>query len=294
MEVWRNLTSSTRHAIRFAEESEADGFDGIGVTDSQNLAGDCWVALTAMSSVTTTLKLGTGVTNPVTRHPATTAAAAHALNILSPAPDGSSRVVLGIGRGASALAHVEVAASGPRVIGTAAIHADRVLLAIGADLNRLEWGMQVARDARKDAGLDPMDIAFGAYVQVVPHDDVDKAMFMSEGSLTTFARFSVMHGTVTGPVSDLQREVLAKVHNTYNMNQHTKSGSDQGRVLTPEFIDTYAAVGTVDRVVDKLRQISELGIDKIIVSGPSSGSDRTEAAESHRLMVEQVLPQIKG
>gem|GEM_PF-3906157 len=40
MVLWRNLTSSTRHAIRFASESEADGYTGIGVTDSQNLAGD--------------------------------------------------------------------------------------------------------------------------------------------------------------------------------------------------------------------------------------------------------------
>jgi 5,10-methylenetetrahydromethanopterin reductase len=361
MEFWRNVTSSPRHAIRFATEAEANGWDGIGVVDSQNLAGDCWVALTAMAGATTTLKLGTGVTNPVTRHPATTASAAHALNMLSPAPDGSGRVALGIGRGDSALAHlgrapasvktlerylaalrgylsgdglefseldfhesmapdvstlglsdtpgrsqlswrrdgdpivpVEVASSGPRVIAAAAVGADRVLFAIGADLTRLRWGIDVARQARADAGMDPESLRFGAYVNVVPHPDAEVAVEMSRGSLTTFARFSVMHGTVQGPVSDHQREVMEQLHGAYNMKQHTMSGSEQTRILTPQFIDDYAAVGTVDRCVEKLRDIEALGIDKVIVAGPSSGSDRQSATESHRLMTEQVIPTVKA
>lgn len=361
MEFWRNVTSSPRHAVRFATEAEANGWDGIGVVDSQNLAGDCWVALTAMAGATTTLKLGTGVTNPVTRHPATTASAAHALSVLSPAPDGTGRISLGIGRGDSALAHlgrapasvsvlrrylnalrsylagdglefsdldfhetvapdvstlgladtpsrsrmvwrrdddpivsVEVASSGPRVIAAAATGADRVLLAIGADLGRLKWGIEQARQARRDAGADPDAVKFGAYVNVVPHDDVEQAMAMVVGGLTTFARFSVMHGVIQGPVSDHQRDVMEKLHANYNMKQHTRLDSDQARILTPEFIDDYAVVGTPDRCVDKLRQIAALGIDKVIVAGPSAGSDREHAAASHRLMTEQVIPNTKA
>lgn len=361
MELWRNITSSTRHAIRFATETEAAGFDGIGVTDSQNLAGDCWVALTAMAGVTKTLKLATGVTNPVTRHPAVTASAAHALNILSPAPDGTGRVTIGIGRGDSALAHlgrapasvkvlerylmalrgylsgdgvefdeldfhesiapdvsglgladtvdrsrlvwrrdtdptvpVEVTASGPRVIAAAARSADRVLLVLGADLDRLQWGIDVARQARIDADQDPDDLRVGAYIQVVPHPDKAVARTMAEGSLTTLARFSVMHGKVNGPVSDEQRQVFEQIYASYNMKQHTRTGSDQAGVLTPEFIDSYSAAGPVDLCVRKLRQIAELGIDKVVVSGPSTGADRQAAAESQRLMTESVIPELKA
>lgn len=361
MELWRNITSSTRHAVRFATETEEAGFDGIGVTDSQNLAGDCWVALTAMAHATTTLKLATGVTNPVTRHPAVTASAAQAVSILAPAPDGGGRVTVGIGRGDSALAHlgrapasvdvlerylialrgylsgdgvefddldfhesvapdvatlgladtpprselrwrrdsdpvvpVEVAASGPLVIAASARSADRVLLAVGADRARIEWGIEIARQARIDAGLDPDGVSFGAYVQVVPHHEPVEARAMAEGGLTTFARFCVMHGRVTGPVSDEQRAVFEQIHASYNMNQHTRTGSDQTGVLTPAFIDDFAAVGTPDRVVDKLREIAGLGIEKVIVSGPSSGSDRERAAESHRLMTDVVIPALKG
>lgn len=361
MELWRNITSSTRHAVRFAAETEAAGYDGIGVTDSQNLAGDCWVALTAMAGVTSTLKLATGVTNPVTRHPAVTASAAHALSILSPAPDGSGRVTVGIGRGDSALAHlgrapasvkvlerylialrgylqgsgvefddldfhesvapdvatlgltdtpsnsrllwrrdtdpivpVEVTASGPRVIAAAARSSDRVLLVIGADLRRLEWGIETAKQARVDAGLDPDSLSIGAYIQVVPHPDVDAARTMAEGSLTTLARFSVMHGKVNGPVTPEQSAVFERLYANYNMKQHTRSGSEQAGVLTPQFIDDYAAVGPVDACVDKLRQIAELGIDKVVVSGPSTGSDREQAAMSKQLMADEVIPELKA
>ena len=76
MKLWTLVTSSPRSAARRAEEAERAGWHGLGVTDSQNLAGDAWVALTAMARVTDRLELGTSVTNPVTRHPAVTAAAA--------------------------------------------------------------------------------------------------------------------------------------------------------------------------------------------------------------------------
>ena len=47
------------------------------------------------------MRIGTGVTNPVTRHPAVTAAAIAALHVES-----GGRAILGIGRGDSALAHI--------------------------------------------------------------------------------------------------------------------------------------------------------------------------------------------
>ena len=49
---------------------------------------------------------------------------------------------------------VEVAATGPRVISAAARHADRVLLALGADPDRVRWGIETARESRRRAELD--------------------------------------------------------------------------------------------------------------------------------------------
>ena len=71
------------------------------VVDSQNLSGDPYVALTIAAGVTERLKLGTGVTNTSTRHPAATAAGIASVHVAS-----GGRAALGIGRGDSALAHL--------------------------------------------------------------------------------------------------------------------------------------------------------------------------------------------
>jgi 5,10-methylenetetrahydromethanopterin reductase len=104
MEVWTNGLSHPAVAPKAAARAEAQGFDGMLVVDSQNLAGDPYVGLALAVRETTHLMLGTGVTNPATRHPAATAAAIASVHVAS-----GGRAVLGIGRGDSALAHVGLA-----------------------------------------------------------------------------------------------------------------------------------------------------------------------------------------
>ena len=101
VELWTSGISLPRYAAKHAVRVEAAGYDGLLLVDSQNLAGDTYVALTACALATSTLKLATGVTNPFTRHPAATAAA-----IASVDAESGGRTVLGIGRGDSALAHL--------------------------------------------------------------------------------------------------------------------------------------------------------------------------------------------
>ena len=74
--------------------------------------------------------------------------------------------------GGRAKVPVEVAASGPKVIAMSALHAERVMFTLGADVERLAWGIALAKKTRKDAGLDPDAIAFGAYVNLGCHSDV--------------------------------------------------------------------------------------------------------------------------
>jgi 5,10-methylenetetrahydromethanopterin reductase len=100
-EVWTVGAGLPGMAAKQAERAEAAGYDGLVLVDSQNLAGDPYVALTVAAHATDRLKLGTGVTNPVTRHPAVTAAA-----IASVQGESGGRALLGIGRGDSALAHL--------------------------------------------------------------------------------------------------------------------------------------------------------------------------------------------
>ena len=101
MSLWTLGVASPRGVQRVAAHAEAAGWDGLYVVDSQNLSGDCYVALAMAAVVTTKLGLGTGVTNSITR-----TAAATATGIASVQRISNGRAVLGIGRGDSALAHL--------------------------------------------------------------------------------------------------------------------------------------------------------------------------------------------
>jgi 5,10-methylenetetrahydromethanopterin reductase len=77
---------------------EGDGWDGVLFTDTQNLSMDVFASLYLAASATTRLKVGTAVTNLVSRHPAVVASAFATLHHVS-----KGRAHLGVGRGDTAL-----------------------------------------------------------------------------------------------------------------------------------------------------------------------------------------------
>jgi 5,10-methylenetetrahydromethanopterin reductase len=194
----------------------------------------------------------------------------------------------------SAKVPVEVAASGPRVIAISALHAERVMFTLGADTERLGWGIALAKKARHDAGLDPDDIAFGAYVNLGCHTDIAAARGLVRGGLTTFARFSVMHGKANGPVSAQDRAQLETLVTNYDMKAHTRGDSRQAGTLADDFVDRFAIVGSPDRCIERLRALAALGLDKVAISGGMRGASAEDAAVSKRLVAEQVLPGMRG
>jgi len=359
MEIWAGGVPAPRGILHVARDLEGRGWDGLNVVDSQNLAADPFVALAMAATVTTTLKLGTGVSNSVTRTAAVLASAVSSVQSVS-----RGRAVLGIGRGDSALAHlgrapaglrqferylrhlqtylgggevafdelvdipaqvaapvstlelahtpkssrvewlataakrgakvpVEVAATGPKVIGIAALNADRVMFALGASTARIEWGMTVAREARRAAGLKVDSIDFGAYVPSACHRDPVVARNLVRGSLTVAARFAVMHGKTSGPLSEESRTVMESLRQSYDMHKHTHGDSAQAAVLTDEFIDDYAAAGTPERVIEKLSALKPLGLSKVVLSGSWRSAADASGPESKRLAEDEVLPALR-
>ena len=182
---------------------------------------------------------------------------------------------------------VEVSSTGPKVIEAAARQADRVMLAVGADPKRIAWGVETAK------AMNP-DVRIGAFVNCVADDDVDVARDLIRGGMSTFTRFSTMHGTPTGPVDDVERETMAKLIETYDMTHHTQAGSRQAEALSPEFIDRFGIVGSPEACADKLNDLVAMGLDKLIIVGPSLGSDRDKALAAMARFPAEVLPLVKG
>ena len=101
MQIGVILAPQLGRAAQIARLAEGLGFATILFPDSQNLAPEVWGQLMLAASGTSTIQLGTGVTNPVTRDPAVTASAALALQVES-----GGRAIVGIGRGDSAVQRI--------------------------------------------------------------------------------------------------------------------------------------------------------------------------------------------
>ncbi len=340
--------SKSLDAADLAVRAEEVGYDGIVYYDSQNIAGDCYIALALAAQATSTIKLGTGVTNSFTRDAAVTASA-----IATVQSQSGGRAYLGIGRGDSALAHlgkapdgvpafekylerlqrylkgegvpferggdvdsleladrpsssritwlpgdlakvpVDVAATGPRVIVAAARHAESVSFSVGADAERIRWGIEAARTARKEVGLPP-EIAFGAYVTVAVHDDPEEARRIGQGDLSLYARFSVMYGSVVGPASEGQRKVFHGIHGLYDINQHAGAGSPQTRAITAEFADNFGIFGPPSYCAERLAELIKLGINRFIIVGSRLDPSDPDSARAAERLVEEVAPLLRS
>jgi len=189
---------------------------------------------------------------------------------------------------------VEVAASGPKVIAMAALHGDRVMFTVGADVERLQWGIELARKTRKDAGLDPATLKFGAFINLGCHTDMEAARSLVRGGLTTYARFSVMHGKANGPVTEKDRGLLESLRTNYDMKQHTRGDSRQAGILTDDFIDRFAIVGPPNRCIERLKSLAKLGLDKVAISGGMRGAPEEHIPLGKELVVKEVIPGMKA
>ena len=84
---------TTRELVELGELSEALGYRYFWYTDVR-FARECYLGLAAVAARTKRIHLGTGVTDPYSRHPAITAAAIATLDEMS-----EGRAVLGLGTG---------------------------------------------------------------------------------------------------------------------------------------------------------------------------------------------------
>ena len=89
---------SATEVAGFVRRTEEAGFDIAWLPDSQFLWRDVWATLATCATATSSIRLGTCVTNFETRHPSVTAAAVGTLDEVAP-----GRIILGVGTGDSSI-----------------------------------------------------------------------------------------------------------------------------------------------------------------------------------------------
>ena len=326
MEVWLHGFAIAGRVVELAQRAQAWGFTGLQLADSQNLTADIWVELALAGANTSTLRLGPGVTNPVTRHLAVTASAAATLHA-----ETGGRAMLGFARGDSALSQigrrpqgaseferslellqgllrgeevqldstassikwlaavplekvpVHVAASGPRVIAAAARHAEGVDLTVGAELERLRWGVGLARRSG------PAGLSVGAYVNVAVDRDRERARALVRGSAATFARFSAQAAPAAGS-SDVTAEGVRTAASGYDAKRHGEAAAGFAQALDDRFIDAFAVAGKPDHVAGRLAEISALGVQRLVVVPCSLDTEPEAMLRSNESFARHVLP----
>ena len=207
-----------RDTAACAAEVEAAGFDFMWMPDTPLLAGrwrDVYMHLGAAAERTGRMRLGPGVTNPLTRHPLATASA---IATLDEASGGRAELVAGtgyssayiIGRKAATLAgmraaaalwrslldgrptdpggsetvldpacpHVPVllAATGPRMLALAGEIADGVLIHVGAAPEAVAWALERVEAGMAAAGRAREEVRRIVVVTACIDDDRERAI----------------------------------------------------------------------------------------------------------------------
>jgi 5,10-methylenetetrahydromethanopterin reductase len=333
VEVGLLMLSEAGRAREIARRAEAAGFAHLAFGDTQNLGPEAWGQLMLAAGASTRIRLGTGVTNPVTRDAAVTASAALALQVES-----GGRAFVGIGRGDSALAKIgrepaglaafersvadlrgylagetvkrsgvasriewsvpaalprvplEVAASGPRVIGIAARHADAVIFCLGADPEVLARAQDAARAAARAAGRDPSRLRCGAFVNCAVDDDTAAARALVRGGVSVFSRFGSWSSGSAALQRERAREAASRVHAAYEMDRHAQAAGRGAQALPDEFVDAFAIAGPPAHAAERLERLARLGLDFVTLAPGSSDMGWEDGWRSIERIGREVIP----
>jgi probable F420-dependent oxidoreductase len=286
--------------VALARQAEAAGFAYGWLFDSHVLWRDPYPLLTLMAQATTTMRLGTCVTNPATREPSVTASSLAVLQELS-----GGRFDLGIGRGDSArrvlgkapttMAMLEeavhviralaegrpveyegatlqltwsaghrlpvwVAGYGPVALKMTGRVADGAMLQI-ADPDLIRWFVEQVRDSAREAGRDPHAVRIMAAAPAHVGDLAD-----GRDRVRWFPALVGNH--VVDLVNKYQGELpealthYVRGRQGYDYLHHAEVGSSNAEFVTDDVVDRFGIVGDAAAHVAKLRVLADAGVDQ--------------------------------
>jgi 5,10-methylenetetrahydromethanopterin reductase len=301
-------TRSVGEVAELAVVAEEAGFGGVWVADSQSVFRDAWATLALCADRTQKIQLATGVTNPITRHPAVLAGNIATLNELS-----GGRAILGMGRGESAVYNLGLkpatiqeweeraltvrallrgdttryqgheirmawpvssvpiffAASGPKALQSAGKVADGVLFQVGSEPSLIEYALENVRKGADAAGRNFDEIQLFARLACNVGPDRARAREEVKGY------GAVAAGTV---FSSVPREVfpeplwleLKEMKGRYDYYQHGSSDAPHNELVTDRILDSIAIAGTPEEAVSRFQEIVRLGVDGFVIPITSS------------------------
>jgi len=291
---------SIERTVALTRQAEAAGFSHGWLFDSHVIWRDPYPLLTLMAQATTTMRLGTCVTNPATREPSVTASSLAVLQELS-----GGRFDLGIGRGDSAIrvlgkppttmatleeaVHVIralaegrpieyegatlqlpwsaghrlpvwIAGYGPVALKMTGRIADGAMLQI-ADPDLVRWFADQVHASAREAGRDPGAVRIMAAAPAHVGDLAD-----GRDRVRWFPALVGNH--VVDLVNRYQGELpealtrYVRGREGYDYLHHAEVGSTNATFVTDDIVDRFGIVGDAASHIAKLRVLAEAGVDQ--------------------------------
>jgi 5,10-methylenetetrahydromethanopterin reductase len=218
--------------------------------------------------------------------------------------DGYPSEIPWIGRTGQPKVPLDIAATGPRMLAVGARLAERVTVNVGALADRVAWAVATARQVRSDTNLQSTPLSMGAYLVVAAHPDASVARGLARGPLAPYAHFSGMPGGSAGELSEQDRAVVEALAAAYEFTGHSaqhpsesvRLGQSQPRHLEhldDDFVDRFGVVGTPQHCVARLRELADLGLDRVLLVEGRDPSAPDATRYAHRCLADEVLPALR-
>lgn len=297
--------------VQLSKQAEELGFTHVWVGDSHLIWREAFVNMAAVALNTSRVVIGTGVTNPVTRHPSVLASAYATLDEMAP-----GRFAVGIGLGDSSLetmgrkqarladfeeavaqmrAVIEggeaalesgnirlnfsqnrkipfyVAASGPKMLELSGRVADGVIILVGVDSGALEKAVARVAAGAESAGRKLSDIHLVLWVPCA----VSEQPGAKDAVKAHVAR--VIAHPLPFSLDDREQKVLDDIRQAYNYYQHMDQRASQARVIPDWLVDKFAIAGSPDECRAKVEELRRSAVQQVaIIPYDVGGADRGE------------------
>jgi 5,10-methylenetetrahydromethanopterin reductase len=188
---------------------------------------------------------------------------------------------------------IDVAATGPKVIGVAARHADRITFALGARPERIAEARELARKEAAAAGRDPSALRFGAYINCVINPDRAIARNAARGTVSVVAHFSGFRGMELDGLPEQLRAAAAHLRENYDMRNHGVAAGAHAQALDDEFLDWFGIIGPLDEARARFGDLADLELDFLRVIPGSRDTPPAVASQSLRLLATEIAPALR-
>jgi 5,10-methylenetetrahydromethanopterin reductase len=313
------------HTVDVVKTAEDLGFDSVWIADVHLSMKNCFIALALCATQTKRIGLGTGVLNPVTRHPAVLANTMSGIQELS-----HGRALLGIGGGYSSVyplslkpasigqlresillmkalmagetymyegqpismtvgragVPIYLAANQPRMLRLAGEVADGVILMGGANVEFTRWQIDQVRQGAEEAGRDPGSIPLDLWFSMSVSDDPEQAR--QDVRPWVASQADTFHRWKELPAFlKPYRADFERAAKAYNRLEHVSRHAAHKEVVSRELVDLLAVAGSPAECREHLHALGGLGLNRMTVAIVGGGRENRM-----RLIAHQVAPEM--